>query len=231
MRVLAIETSSSRGSVALVEGTSVQDAQICGYTSHDEPNRHAERLLSMTREVLQQASWDKRQIERVAVGLGPGSFTGVRIGIAQAQGMMLGLGASGVGIGSMSVIAAGLPFDDKRVRVVVRDARRDEFFVAAYTSTGRELLAPHTIAQEGARDRILEQFGGESFVIVGSILSGFDCQVGPETTEPDARPLGRMALQASPQVDLLVPQYVRGPNVVRPNLPPSPLVGPRINGG
>jgi tRNA threonylcarbamoyladenosine biosynthesis protein TsaB len=223
-----METSSTRGSVALVEGTSRLDGRVAASRSHDQPNQHAERLLGLVEEALGKCGWDKGELTRIAVGVGPGSFTGVRVGLSIAQGLMLGLGIPGVGVGSLRVIAAGMDDSDERLRVVVRDARREEYFLAAYDSNGREVVAPHAIPQVGAWQAIAERFSDRPFVVVGTRLEGLDCVLTDLTTEPDARPLGRVALDLDPDSHPLLPQYVRGPNVVRPNLPVSPLTKPRI---
>ena len=85
-RVLGIETSSRRGTVALVE-----DGQVVASLGHDVPNGHAERMLGLVDQALAEAGWAKASLDRIAVGVGPGSFTGIRVGIALAQGLALGL--------------------------------------------------------------------------------------------------------------------------------------------
>lgn len=226
MRVLGLETSSSRGSVALVE-LREGVAHVVGYAFHDEANEHAERLLSLVDGTLVEAGWHKSSIQRLAVGVGPGSFTGVRVALSLAQGLMLGLGIPGVGVGSLRAVAAGHDASDPRLRVVVRDARREEFFVAAYSATGEELVAPHTIAQKGATELLAERFSKDDYVVLGTRLDGLRCEPGEESTCPDARPIARigslLALEAAP----VEPQYVRGPNILRPQLPDSPLSQPR----
>lgn len=227
MRIVALETSSTRGSVALLEGTSPRDARVVASRRHDVPNEHAERLLGLLEEALAEADWEKSSLARIAVGVGPGSFTGVRVGLSIAQGLMLGLGIDGVGVGSLRAIAAGLPVDDQRLRVVVRDARRDEYFVAAYLPSGEEVVAPHAILQEGAVENLRDRFSDQDFVVLGTELEGLVCRLDDLTTEPDARALGRIAFASDPATDVVLPQYVRGPNVVKPKLPDSPLAEPR----
>lgn len=229
MRVLALETSSLRGSVALVEGTSFEDARVRGYACHGEPNRHAERIWGLVDEAFSQAGWTKDQIERVAVGVGPGAFTGIRVGLSLAQGLMLGLGVDGVGVGSLRALSVGLSSDDARLRVVLRDARRDEFFLAAYDPLGEQVVAPHAIPQSGAADIVRERFSGQDYVVLGTELDGLPCVVGEGTTEPDARGVGRLGVSSVPKEDLVEPHYVRGPNVKKPSLPVSPLAGPRVD--
>src|SRR5690606_18898040 len=122
----------------------------------------------------------------------------------------------------------GLPESDERVRVVVRDARREEYFLAAYGADGSELVAPHAIAQEGAVDALRARFGDTPFVVVGTELTGLTCELTALTEEPDARAVARLGVRFTPQDAPVAPHYVRGPNVVRPKLPPSPLSKPRV---
>lgn len=226
-RVLALETSSTRGSVALVEGSHFEDASVASFRVHNVANEHAERLLGLIDEALSEARWEKDSLTRIAVGVGPGSFTGVRVGLSIAEGLMLGLGIPGVGIGSLAAVAAGLGREDARLRVVVRDARRDEYFVAAYSKGGEEIVAPHAISQAEAADTLKAKFDGSEYVVLGTAISGLPCFSDKLTSEPDARPLGALSLNVSPEHTAVMPQYVRGPNVVKPNLPPSPLDKPR----
>lgn len=227
IRILALDTSSRRGSVALLEGSTAADAQLRSYQRHDVENEHAERLLGLLDQALLDAAWSKADIEKIVVGVGPGSFTGVRIGIAVAQGLMLGLGVPGVGVGSMAAVAAGLPTSDARTRVVVRDARRDEFFVSAYSALGEELCAPHSIPQSGAMDylgSLVEKHPDwGTCVVLGTEIKGLPYARSDQTDDPDARALGTLGIDLSPHLHPVEPHYVRGPNLVRPNLPPSPL--------
>src|SRR5690606_29707052 len=98
-RVLALETSSRRGSAALYAGEIVAEA------SHEIPNAHGEQLGKLVDGWLAEAGWSKSQIDRLAVGIGPGSFTGLRVGIALAQGMALGLDRPLVGISSLVALS------------------------------------------------------------------------------------------------------------------------------
>ncbi len=232
MKVLALESSSLRGSVALIVADARGHASVVGYAQYEAYNQHAERLLGLVDEALRQAGWERDQIERIAVGVGPGSFTGVRVAIATAQGLMLGLQVDGVGVGSLRALAMGWEASDLRSRIVVRDARRDEYFVAAYAADGRELLPPCTVAQSDIqsfiKQLILERPELSSHIVLGTRLDGLDCGESDETKEPDARGVGRLAVTLDPRRDLVGPCYLRGPNLIRPKLPPSPLTGPRI---
>lgn len=257
MRILALETSSLRGSVALMDVSAraatepqasssqaaplgeadTQPHRVAAYLKHEVLNEHAERMLPLVEQAFLQSGWQKRDIDTIAVGVGPGSFTGVRVALSLAQGLMLGLGVPGVGVGSLRALAAGWDTSpgsatDPRIRVVVRDARRDEFFLAAYARDGTEVIAPHAIPQKDAVSTILAELELRSLpvsgvVVLGTLLEGLPCDSTDETVEPDARAVGRLAATLSPLVSPVAPHYVRGPNVVAPVLPESPLGRPR----
>src|SRR5690606_25308406 len=115
---------------------------------------HGERLLPLLDDLLERCDWARSSIERIGVGIGPGSFTGLRVGIALAAGVSLGLGVPLVGVGSLRALAAGHPQADPRLRVVVRDARRNEHFVAVYDANGTELVAPEAVPQALTAERV-----------------------------------------------------------------------------
>lgn len=222
MRVLGIETSSLRGSVALVEGD-----RVVGTAHHEEPHRHGERLLPLLDELLARCGWRRGSLDRVGVGVGPGSFTGLRVGIALATGISLGLGVPLVGVGSLRALAAGHPASDPRLRVVVRDARRNEHFVAVYDVDGNERTEAHAVPQALTPERVRGLVGGAPFVVVGARLPELPCADGEPLHSPDAGAVARLAASLDPAAHPALPHYVRGPNAIRPNLPPSPLALPR----
>jgi tRNA threonylcarbamoyladenosine biosynthesis protein TsaB len=222
VRVLGIETSTRRGSVALVEGTKVLCVQ-----SHEEPNKHAERVLGLVDRALAEAKLSRQDLDRVAVGVGPGSFTGLRVGIALAEGMALGLERPLVGVGSLRAMAHAVPAADERVRIAVLDARRSEVFVAAYAPDGEELVAPNALAPEAALTLLREKLGGRRAVTVGEgaklLGDGFEHLTGSEFDLPHAVAVAALGVVLEPAAARAEPVYVRGPGATLPNLPPSPL--------
>jgi tRNA threonylcarbamoyladenosine biosynthesis protein TsaB len=110
----------------------------------DERPTHASRLLVLVEEALAAAgaSWDA--VERLAVGVGPGGFTGLRIGIATARALAQSRDLPVVGVSSLEALAAGAPGSDPVVAVI--DARRGEVFAAAYPGFEPLALAPDALA-------------------------------------------------------------------------------------
>jgi len=137
MLVLAADTSLPILSVALLNG----DALIGAMAMEGRGSRN-EKLLPSVDWLLTENSIDRKDIELFAVTRGPGSFTGVRIGLATLQGLAVALGRPICAMSTHEAIAHGM-----RGRVAVRDdAGRGEFYVSVFED-GREVIAPH-LAQE-----------------------------------------------------------------------------------
>jgi tRNA threonylcarbamoyladenosine biosynthesis protein TsaB len=124
-RILAIETSSSRGSLALREAGGACRGRILA-----EPRRQAEVLLAEVDALLAGAGVTLRELDAIAFGAGPGSFTGVRLAASVAQGLGLALGVPLLPVGSLEVLAAGVE-GDADVAVAV-DGRMDDVYFARY---------------------------------------------------------------------------------------------------
>jgi tRNA threonylcarbamoyladenosine biosynthesis protein TsaB len=143
MIVLGFDTATSSTSVALRRGeagtTEMRDDPPPG--AHPG---HATRLLGMSSELLSAAHVSWSELDRIAVGVGPGTFTGLRVGIATARGLAQSLSAELVGVSSLQALAvAAFASDGQRaeersaeVVLAVIDARRGEVFVAAYAPGG-----------------------------------------------------------------------------------------------
>jgi tRNA threonylcarbamoyladenosine biosynthesis protein TsaB len=222
MLVLGIETSSRRGSVALADGD-----RVLASASHDEVNAHAERLLPLLEQVLAEAGLGRADIERVAVGVGPGSFTGLRVGIAFGQGLALGLGIPVLGVGSLASMAAA---GDGPLRLALLDARRGEVFVAAYDATGNELMPPLALPRQTAIAEARARFDGDP-VLLGEVAAelpgGEGARAGELEKLPHAIWTARLGARLSAGDAPAEPHYARDAGAVRPRLPPSPLASPR----
>ncbi len=131
-------------------------------TMRDDPGAgerpgHATRLLAMIGELLSRAGTSWSALDRIAVGLGPGTFTGLRVGIATARGLAQSLSVELVGVSSLQALAVGASADRaNRGVLAVIDARRGEAFACAYRVDGRrslaELTAPRALAPEELGD-------------------------------------------------------------------------------
>jgi tRNA threonylcarbamoyladenosine biosynthesis protein TsaB len=219
MRVLAIETSTSLASVALVEGGML----VLG-RSHARPKQSAEKLLPMIAELLAEAGWQRSSIERLGVSIGPGSFTGLRVGIACAQGLALGLDIPLLGVTSLRAMARLVPDSLPGVRCPVLDARRSEVFAAAYGSGPGtpELLEPQAFAVQQAVAAVSARLTSPSpLVWIGSgcALLGIEpTYSSTETDGPSALSVGLLAGELDAEDCPPIPVYVRDAGA---SLPPA----------
>jgi tRNA threonylcarbamoyladenosine biosynthesis protein TsaB len=221
VRCLGIETSSRRGSVALVQ-VEPQGVQVVGVRFHQEANRHGERILPLVDELLREAGWSLTSIDRVGVGVGPGSFTGLRIGVALSQGIGLGLGCPVVGVSSLRAMARAAP-PHAGPTAALLDARRGEYFLAVYDTAGMELHAPHVIPQLGAEQAIVA-LGGDTVRIVGEPAAEWGHGFSSDASMlPTATATATLAAELDPADAPALPVYVRAADAVKPSLPPSPL--------
>jgi tRNA threonylcarbamoyl adenosine modification protein YeaZ len=150
MRVLAIDTALEACSVALLD-TAQPDRAVL--ESQPMTRGHAEALMPMIARVFNRAAVDANQIDRVAVTVGPGSFTGLRVGIAAARGIALAAGKPAVGLTTLASYAAPLIAENDAVPVVVAiDARHGHVYLQVFGAGGLTLVKPAVLhAGEAAR--------------------------------------------------------------------------------
>ncbi len=129
MNLLAIETSTEACSAALAQGQELIERREIA------PRRHAELILPMIESLLAEAGLSRRQLDAIAVGRGPGAFTGVRLGISVAQGLALGLDLPVVPVSSLAALALDAamqaPASIDAILAVI-DARMGEVYAAAF---------------------------------------------------------------------------------------------------
>jgi tRNA threonylcarbamoyladenosine biosynthesis protein TsaB len=114
-----------------------------------ERPRHAQRLLSMCEELLARAGLRWSDVGRIGVGVGPGTFTGLRIGVATGRALAQATGAELVGVPTLAALAAGARAETPGHAVIAAiDARRGEAFAAAWDADGNELAVPAALAPE-----------------------------------------------------------------------------------
>jgi tRNA threonylcarbamoyl adenosine modification protein YeaZ len=140
MRVLAIDTALEACSVAVLD---TERADASAFESLPMQRGHAEALMPLIARVLDRARLDFSGLDRIAVTTGPGSFTGLRVGIAAARGLALAAGKPAIGLTTLATFAA--PFiaaDDTLPVVVAIDARHDHVYLQVFGPGGRTLVAP-----------------------------------------------------------------------------------------
>ncbi len=162
MIVLGLDTSTPSTAVALrmADGATTQARDDPAPGAHPG---HATRLLAMADELLASAEVAWSAVDRVAVGVGPGTFTGLRVGVATARGLAQSLSAELVGVSSLRALAAPalaaqpVPAGARGAVLAVIDARRREVFAAAYASedgAAHELTSPIALAPRELPDVI-----------------------------------------------------------------------------
>ena len=119
MRILGIETSGAAGQAALGD-----DDRVVEVIQLDARERHAQRLVPAIGELLAHHGWPPSSLELVCASIGPGSYTGLRIGLTAAKTLCYATGAKLVGVGTLEAIAHNAPPEALRVSVV-SDAQRD----------------------------------------------------------------------------------------------------------
>lgn len=218
MRILALETSGRVGSVALLQADGPQ-AVLVAERELPADQRTARSLLPCVQQLLREQQWPPASIELVGVATGPGSFTGLRIGVVAAKTFAYATGAQLAGVHTLAAIAAGTNVRHGRLWTML-DAQRQELFVAAFDADRplaeqrdppTEILSvPEFLARLSSGDAI----AGPPIVKLREQLPK-DVIVAHESTWiPTAAAIGHLAarwLAAGATVDplQLVPQYFR----------------------
>jgi tRNA threonylcarbamoyladenosine biosynthesis protein TsaB len=147
MNLLALETATESCSAALlVEGRLFVRSEIA-------PRRHAELLLPMCAELLAEAGIARRDLEALAVGAGPGAFTGVRLAISAAQGIALALDIPVIPVSSLAALAMQAPANGATILAVI-DARMGEIYAGAFRRTPEGLVEPIDMESVGAANAL-----------------------------------------------------------------------------
>lgn len=194
MRILGLDTTGAQCSVALVD-----TAKVLAYKSEKIGRGHAERLAPMVAEVLAEAGLTARDVDKLAVCTGPGSFTGLRVALAFAKGFALPRKLPVVGIDALEVTAQTVRFrHNDHLIGVLRDIRRNQVFYGAY-SYGKALEPPKAITlAEAERDADMLQ---------AAIY---------EAQDIDTRILAWLGAELSPADYPAAPLYSRGPDAKLP---------------
>lgn len=227
MRLLAISTSTPRGSAAVFDGGRLLGASV--YT--DLAGHAAERIFLAAAEALAAAGVSAASIEAFACDIGPGSFTGVRVGVAAAKGMAIGRGAPLAGVGSLEAMAADAfasgQAGPQDLVVAALDAKKQELFLAAFDATGAVCWAPRHVPRAEAAALVLAGPGaslppGGQLRVVGEVAAedpAFSPYLlrAPSFDLPDAVAVGRIGLGrlvggGDFDPELVEPLYVRPPD-------------------
>lgn len=134
MRILAMDTTTGSGSVAILD-----DTGLLAEINSQSPSSHSARLLKSVDHLLKLASWDVRDVEGFAVAAGPGSFTGIRIGLSTIKAFAFASGRPVAPVSSLSALALKLRDVGGRLLCPLLDAKKGEVYGALYEPEGTEL--------------------------------------------------------------------------------------------
>lgn len=234
--MLGIDTATRRGNLAL--GRLADSGTLLGgvhLRCYDGALDHAERLLGELSALTREAGIEFSEIEALAVGVGPGSFTGVRVGASTAKALAFLGKTRVVAVGSLEAMARAYE-GPEGLRLSVLDARRDELFVGAYGADGREVTPPVHLHRDALGAWLAPLPGGG--VVLGEVdapaLAGLARHRSPDTDLPGARALielgaARLGLGALVPIEALEPAYLRPPDAALPKAPLLPHREPRLD--
>jgi tRNA threonylcarbamoyladenosine biosynthesis protein TsaB len=198
--VLALDTCLAACSVALL-----RDGETLGWLSEPTARGHQERLAPMTRDLMARTGVQFAGLDRIGVTVGPGSFTGLRVGLAFAKGLAFALGRPCVGVGTLEALAAGLEGGGPCAAVI--DAGRGRVYVQLFDGEA-SLSGPDILPLETAAARLVEVFAASEVTLTGP---GADLLVA-------ALPGGSVHAQPAPD-----PRAVARRAASAPSAPPRPL--------
>jgi tRNA threonylcarbamoyladenosine biosynthesis protein TsaB len=208
---LGIETSTSRGGVAIVRGDTIIEEDFFPVIA-----THSEKLLPGIAELLRRTGIHGDEIEGIAVSAGPGSYTGLRIGLSTACGLAAGWGNGTVSVSTLRILAAAAPADGPILSCI--KARKGEVFAAVFQSNefdSAELIPPGVYAMEAVLEKIA---GNEPITVVGNgqRMTGLPGNVVPTDPQLDS-PSPSLTALIGLQIyrnrgfdDSPIPLYLRG---------------------
>ncbi len=229
MLILAIDTALDACAAAVLDTAA---NGLIAHESHPMKRGHAEALMPLIARVMKQSGLSFAQLDRVAVTTGPGSFTGLRVGLSAARGIALAADKPAVGVTTLSAYAAPAVSEAKEQPIIsVIDARHDHVYLQVFSGIGDSLIPPKVASIEDALDAAA--YGAAHLVgNAAELLAGR----WPKDTQPP------FAVQAQPAPDIAWvawlgaavnpgaapprPLYLRAPDVATPKQAPHASAGP-----
>jgi tRNA threonylcarbamoyladenosine biosynthesis protein TsaB len=200
MNLLAIETATECCSVALIAGAQLHQR------SEIAPRRHAELLLPMCEEVLAEAGLARRDVNVLAVGQGPGAFTGVRLAVSAAQGIALALGIPVVPVSSLAALAMQAPDDGAEILAVI-DARMGEVYAGLFRRNGKGV---QIVGEEAVGRADALQLPSHALNVIGTGWSTYRDAIGQVLATPPRWADGARYPQAADVARMALPVAAAG---------------------
>lgn len=231
--VLAIDSAGAACSVAIAAGERILAAQRRAMM-----HGHGEALLPMIDRAMHEARLDAGALDLVATTVGPGGFTGIRVGLAAARGIALASGAELVGITGFEAVAAALaPDEDFRALLVALESRRTDLYIQLFNPQREPIGAPMAAAAESLGEIVARTIGAAPLSLAGDAAARAAAALDRPArrflrdTAPDAIGVARAVRhrwQPNRPAEPVRPLYLRPPDVTLPARPshPRPDTGP-----
>lgn len=227
-RLLAFDAAGSACSAAVWV-----DGRVLAQRFEAMRRGQSERLVPMIQAVMAEARLDYAALEAIAVTLGPGGFTGVRIGLATARGLALACGRPVLGVSSFAAVAAAVTAEERRGRrlAVLLDAKRADLYVQAFGGDLTPLAEPASLPPEDLASRLP---AGPLTLVGDGVAQGYralaearggDLLVSAAPGHADAARVAELAAALplpEPDDRVPVPLYLRPPDVTLPTGPRRP---------
>lgn len=226
IKILTIETATRSCSICLSK-----DGQPWIVREVQSQSGHAEQLTLFIQEVMKTANLDLKELDAIAVSQGPGSYTGLRIGVSTAKGLCYALNKPMLAIDTLQALALGAIqdyYNPKAAYVALMDARRMDAYVGIYTAEYETLKAPYFETLEPKSfDFLLEDSAIEEVVLVGDAVVKYQdiCTTSSLKISRVQLPsskylswLAYVAYQQQKMVDVAYfePFYLKKPNITKP---------------
>ncbi|WFU72538.1 tRNA (adenosine(37)-N6)-threonylcarbamoyltransferase complex dimerization subunit type 1 TsaB [Bradyrhizobium sp. CB2312] len=223
MLILAIDTALDACSAAVLD---TETAELRAQESLPMKRGHAEALMPLIARVMQSADLAFTALDRIAVTTGPGSFTGLRVGISAARGLALAAGKPAVGVTTLSAYAAAIVSRNETVPVISAiDARHDHVYFQIVAGDGSQLVRPVVAPIDEAI--AASQFGAPRLVgNAASILAERWTIDAAQPVAVDAQPapdigwVAWLGAAADPETNPARPFYLKAPDAKPAALPP-----------
>jgi tRNA threonylcarbamoyladenosine biosynthesis protein TsaB len=219
MRILAIDTALPAISACVLDEGAESPESIETIAME---RGHAEALLPLIDRVMAGAEGGFASLGRVAVTVGPGSFTGMRVGIAAARAIGLACKIPVVGVSTLAALAAPLILEQKTgLAAVAIDARRGNVFFAAFGPDGRATSAPRIASvREAVRSLgagpVRLAGSGAALLAIEASAAGTQIEIAPENTGLDIVFVAKLGLLADPALTPPRPLYLKAPDAKAP---------------
>jgi tRNA threonylcarbamoyladenosine biosynthesis protein TsaB len=215
MRVLAIDTALDACSAAVLD---LNRGGVIASETLAMTRGHAEALMPLIARVMDQARIEFSELDRIAVTTGPGSFTGLRVGISATRGIALAAGKPAIGLSTLAGLAAPLIAEDDTTNVVAAiDARHDHVYLQVFGTGGRTLVSPRIATLRNA----VRAAAASPARVIGS-AAGLLAAAWPKGTDPpllvdnrgapDVSWIARLGAAAAEGYGPPRPLYLRAPD-------------------